>query len=243
MSTIGQISEQLEKKREATLALIGEVSEHVLSRAVPGMIESSLCSWPANILGKQKVVRRAHSILVVTDGISNPWDSSIHDDVPDWTFGFELAIETPLASLEDQTEAGISRSWLPQLLWAVSDWVVEERHDLKGRLLQFGCSTLAAPPVTGLEKLVATNGFIGLLAGLPYVGDELESQAALAPEPGDPEDRIWLLPLKLLSSDEYDWVLGDKDGARAKKLAKSFLGSSRHLSWPARPSASIVSEI
>jgi hypothetical protein len=104
-------------------------------------------------------------------------------------------------------------------------------------LIKFGCVTLAAPPVAGLEHLVGLNGSVGVLLGVPFVGTQLEHQAVLAPEPHDPEDAVWLLPLKLLTPDEYAWVMEDEDGGRAKLLAQHFLGHDRHSSWPTRPSA------
>lgn len=232
--------DQLEAARRATLNRIGSVNEHVMSRMTPLLKTGAGPAtrfWPSSALGKQVLVRCEDSVLVTTDGISDPWDLQLQPDAPGWTFGFELALEVPFKELADTTDDGIASSWITALLWAATDWLTAERVDLKGLLIKSECATLAIPPVRGLEKLVGANGFMGSLVGIPFIGSDLRQQVILAPEPENPEDAVWLLPLKLLTADEYDWALGVQDGARAKALAGAFLkDSSRHLSWPGRPS-------
>ncbi|HVH46551.1 MAG TPA: hypothetical protein VM925_29620 [Labilithrix sp.] len=222
------------------MARIGQVNDKVLSRAHPFFPSNNgpvMRAWPSSVLGKQLLVRRKDSVVVVTDGLSDPWDPELHPNAPKWTFGFELALEVPLGSLSDVSDEAIRGSWIPTTLWAATDWVAAEKVDIKGRLLKFDCATHAIPRVGGLEKLVGANGFIGGLLGVPYAGDQLCSQLVLAPEPNNPKDAIWLLPLKLLTADEYDWAVGVQDGARAKALAEAFLrDSQRTLSWLDRPS-------
>jgi hypothetical protein len=231
---------RLEAARRATLARLGSVCERVLSPLTPFVKTregAGVRLWPSSALGKQLLVRRTTSVIVVTDGISDPWDPGLHADVPRWTYGFEMALEAPLESLDDGSDDGVAGSWMATTLWAATDWVTLERYDLKGALIKFGCLTHAIPRVRGLEKLIGTNGFIGGLVGIPYVGSSLGGEVVLTPEPANPEDGIWLLTLKLLTADEYDWAIGVEDGERAKILAEAFLKDpSRHLSWPGRPS-------
>jgi hypothetical protein len=233
-------TERLEAARRQTLARIGTVSERVLSRTTPIFMTDDgpvMRFWPSSALGKQLLVRKKDSILLITDGISDPWDTELHADAPKWTFGFEMALEVPLAHVGDASDEGIAGSWMTTLLWAATDWVTAERFDIKSRLIEFDCVTIAIPPVRGLEKLVGSNGYMGGLLGIPYAGEMLCAQAVLAPEPHEPADAVWLLPLKLMTADEYDWAVGVPDGSRTKALADAFLKiPSRHLSWPDRPS-------
>lgn len=231
--------EKLEEARRATLARIGRVSERVLSRASPLVVGTAgprVGAWPSSTLGKQLLVRRDASVLVVTDGISDPWDPKLHAVVPPGRFGFELALEVPLARWADGSDEAVAGSWVPAVLWAATDWLLAERFDLKGHLIRFECVTLAVPCVAGLERLAGSNGHVGALIGIPYVGDALGAQVVLAPETPSSE-AVWLLTMKLLTADEYDWAMGVRDGARAKALAHAFLRDpSRHDSWPVRPS-------
>lgn len=234
---------ELEAKRHATLSKLGVVSDRVLSRALPIVQTASgpaLRAWPSSVLGKLLIVRRAKSVLVVTDGISDPFDREMHPDAVG-TFGFEMAVEVPTSELADDTEEAIAGSWIPQLLWAATDWIVIERSDVKGRLIDHDCVTHAILPVGGLERFVAQNGVMGGLLGIPYVGDSLAAQVVLAPEAENPRDAIWLLPIKLLTRDEYEWAMGVEDSRRVKRLAEAFLRRDRHLTSLSR--RSILPEI
>ncbi len=228
----------LAEQRLRTLKKLGALSERVLSRASPirpterGL---EIFLWPGHALGEIALVRRSESVVLATSGISDPWDPTLHPDPPGFTFGFEFALEVPLARIDDAREEAIAESWMPTFLWALSDWIVAERIDVKARLVHHGCLTLTALPVAGLEHLRASNGFHGVLLGIPYVGDTLGVEAVLARH--DDGDDVWLLPIKLLTPDEYEWAMEVEDSSRAKRLAQAFLDhGQRHLSWPSRPS-------
>jgi hypothetical protein len=122
-------------------------------------------------------------LVVVTDGISDPWDPSIHSRVAQWTFDYEMAIEVPLEHLESAAEEHVASSWLPTLNWALTDWLVAERVDVRAALAKFNLLTRTAPRVTGLEPFVCPNGQLGLLIGMPAVGEVLGASVAPAPLP------------------------------------------------------------
>lgn len=230
-----------ERAREQKLGRLGTLSPDLISRVVPITMrngrETRSFAWPATTLPRLRLVRRPESVLLVTDGLSDPWDPTLHQTpVPGLSLGFEAALEVPLHALDAPSDEAIAASWMPQVLWAATDWMVAERFDLKGTLCKFGVLTLATPPVVGLERLVASNGAMGVLAGLPFAGDVLESQVVLAPGVEDPRDPVWLLPLKLLTADEYAWAMGVPDASRARDLAERFLRGDRHWSWPERRS-------
>lgn len=228
----------LERDREATLARLGRLSDQILARTAPIRPTDAgpeLFFWPGRATGAIRIVHRAESVLLCTDGLSDPWSPELHPDRPRVRFDMELALEVPNHSLDGTDDEAIAESWLPDLLWSLTDWVVAERHDVKGRLIRFDCITLAAPRVLGLEALVGRNGYLGVLVGIPYGGHDLGMQAVLAPLGG--EDAVWLLPVKLLTADEYDWAIAVPDSARTVELAEAFLRrGDRHLSWPDRPS-------
>jgi hypothetical protein len=183
------------------------------------------------------MVRRQRSLMLVTDGISDPWDTRFHSKPESWTFDFELALEIPTTHLPLAPEGAWEEALagpLPEVLWALADFLVSERVDLKGRLLHAYAVTLAAPPIAGLEKLLATNGYIGVLVGIPFVGLEIGASAVLAPLPND--DAVWLLTAKLLLPEEYEFGLRADDAGRLIQMVEAFLSRERHLSWLDRPS-------
>lgn len=228
----------LERARDASLARLGQVSDQVLTRVTPFRRTDAgpeMFFWPGRATGAIRIVQRAQSVLLVTDGMSDPWSPELHPVPPAFTFGIELALEVPHHALDDTSDHAIQQSWLADLLWALTEWVVAEKYDVKGRLRRFDCITLGAPPVRRLEPLVGKNGFLGLLAGIPWGVSDLRRQALLAPLDGD--DGVWLVPLKLLTGDEYDWAIAVPDGARTRALAEAFLRrGDAHLSWANRPS-------
>ena len=230
----------LERAREQTFRKIGQLHEKVLSRIAPLRQSGGppeLFFWPGQALGKLRIIDGPRTVVIVTDGISDPWDRTIHPRAPEWTFDFEVAVEVPkqaMPELSQGLEAAIAASWAPALLWALTDWIVAERHDLKGRLLKFACLTAAVPPVAGLRSFVSANGYMGVLLGIPFVGDRTGAQAVLAPlENGE---AVWLLTAKLLTPDEYEWAIGVNDSSRAVALAEAFLRTDGPLSWLERKS-------
>jgi hypothetical protein len=236
-SAFAALCDRMTAEREESLQRFGELSDQVLTRLRPIIIGDNVYPWPANMLGALRLVRTEDSILLVTDGLSNPWDPSLHDEVPDWTFGFELAIEVPVSAFKDASDAGIAASWAPLVLWAATDWVVAERTNILGRLDQYDVVTHAIPPVGGLEHLVSSNGFMGGLIGIPLAGDAFGVSVGHGYDPHYPNIMTCLLTLKLLTAEEYEWTMAVRDGSRALALAELFLGrGERHLSWPNRRS-------
>ncbi len=230
----------MEGRRRATLSRFGEIAPRVLSRMTPIFMADdgpSTRVWPGSALGKQLIVRTKESVMLVTDGLSDSWDPELHPDAPDWTFGFEMSIEVPNACLPGTSDEAIASSWIPNVLWSATDWIAAERFDLKGRLLTFTCITTAIPPVAGLDALVGKNGYVGGLIGIPRIGSKLGAQAVLARRDAESEEAVWLLPMKVLTADEYDWAVAVEDSSRAMALAEAFLATATPFhSWPKRPS-------
>ncbi len=216
----------LAQARAATLAKIGQLDDRGITRAPPARTgvgsNVELVPWPSLTVGKLRLVRRPQTSLVVTDGLSDPWDPGLHGSVPSFRFGCELAIEVPRPD-----DAAPVPVWVAPLLFGVSNWLINGRFDLRARLRAHPCTTLGALPIPGLESWQAANGLHGLLLGVPFVGETLGAHAILG---RDRNEAVWLLPLKLLHPAEYAWALGVRDSSRATWLVQSFLQSDRHLS-------------
>lgn len=226
----------LEAEREKCYKKFGELSPNVLSRTTPIVQTASgpiTILWPANAIGKLRIIHRKDSVCVVTDGLSNPWDMSMHDDVPMWTFGMELMVETNKSSLKNHTDQGIAGSWMPTVMWALTDWIVYERVQLKSRVQNFLCSTAAIPPVRGLEEYISDNGFMGSIVGIPNTSKELGKPACIGELHGTP---IELLTVKLLRPEEYEWAINGPN-SNTLDMARAFLeNGDGHLTNPGRPS-------
>lgn len=222
----------LEAARAEGLAKFGTVTEQVLARLpvpTPGP------PWPSLAIAKLKIVRREKSVLVVTDGLSDEWDRTLHDDAPDWTFDVEVGVEVPLEQLEDSSDQGIAKSWVPQLLWSLTDAIVPDRIDVKGRLGKFDSLTFELDPVAGLEALQTKRKTVGVLLGVPLVGDAVGSEAILVPR--EKVNTIWLVTAKVLTPDEFDYALSVNGGERGVELGNAFIArGDRHQSWPNRRS-------
>jgi len=211
--------------RAAALAKLGHLDERAMHRQAAvrtGAVPLELAPWPSTPIGRVKLVRRQGTSLVVTDGLSDPWDPSLHASPPPFRFACELAIEVP--SIDD---ASPPASWVAPLLLWVSNWLVEQRFDLRARMRAHTCLTLGALPIPGLESWKAPNGLHGLLLGLPFAGDQIGAHAVLAREGND---TVWLVPMKLLHPNEYAWALEVRDSSRATWLVQSFMQYDRHLS-------------
>lgn len=182
-----------------------------------------LVPWPGLAVGRLRLIRRPTSSIIVTDGLSDAWDPGLHPAPPPWRFGCELAFEVPRAPDDN----GPPPVWVAPLLLWVSNWLVEQRFDLRARLRAHTCLTLGALPVAGLEAWRAPNGLHGLLLGLPISGTTPGTHAVMARDGNDP---IWLVPLKLLHPAEYAWALEARDASRSTWLAQTFMQQDRHIS-------------
>ncbi len=217
----------LPDQRLASLARLGALDERPIGRLAgrrtgdAGNIE--LVPWPAQPLGRLRVVHRGATVLVVTDGLSDAWDPSLHVELPNFRYWIELAIEAPVSG---DANAPVP-AWVAPLLWAASNWLVTQRFDLRARLRHHQCLTLGVMPVPGLEAWRSHHGVHGTLVGIPFSGETLGAHAVLARDHGDP---VWILPMKLLHPAEYDWAMAVRDASRAVWLTQAFLLGERHLS-------------
>lgn len=226
-----EVVARLTADRERFYSSMGELSENVVGRVLGNYLEPRLYLWPSSALGKVQLIRRGKNALFVTNGISDPWDYTMHEDKPEDPLQFELAIELPLADFEDDSDEALLGGWVPTLLFAASDPYVEERIDPVGAFHKFGCATIGIPALKVLSNYVGKDGYMLGLAGFPII--EGLTSLSIAELDGYP---IFLLMLKLLTPDEIDYAL-ENNFENALELIQRFnRRGDRHLNWRERPS-------
>jgi len=116
--------------------------DRVLTRLRPGVLGGVLVAWPANVIGKLRMVRRSEGgVIFVTQGLSFPFCRSLHPE-PRAALGYELAIElAPDEPIEQSTvaqtsDAGLAMCWPVDSLWFMADVAVHEELEYARRLQQ-----------------------------------------------------------------------------------------------------------
>jgi hypothetical protein len=228
----------LEARRAGHLRQLGALSEEVVSRLSP--LGGSV--WPASALGRMRVVRRGAGRLLVTDGLSAPYDPGLHPNPPPGPLDFELALEVSERDPAAASDAALGASHHPPLLYALTDWLVPEWFDLRGGLTKFRALTLAAPPTTPEARALADDsGLVGFLVGQPLVGDDLDLHPYLNGcylGGGTPYDHasVGYFPVKPLTPDEYAWAKAQGNEGGVLLAQKFLVRGDRHLTWTGRPS-------
>lgn len=229
------ILQALEKESERSLRDLGELEERVVGAVVPQRIGETLVPWPSQALGRIRLVRRERGVLFVTEGLSHPFDASMHGPgkAP---LGFELGIELEQAALALSSDE-LARSWVvPALLWCAACYVLDEFR-LLDLIERFGMVTQLLPPDPVLRHLVLEDGSVGALAGMPLSPTTTfgrDAQTLLAAVDGC-ESR--LVVLTSITPGECDWVRGVADGSRAMELAKWLWSHGEgHRTIPSRAS-------
>jgi hypothetical protein len=164
----------LAERREKAWAALGSFrKDHVMSRLMPGL---TAVAWPTSVLGKMRVIRREREVLLVTEGLSDPYDPRLHAKPPEFPLDFELSLwidqGDPSAASDDAVGDG---PW-PKVLYALADMLVEERTNLRGMLERFGAITCQAPIGHGFGQGFEKDGLVSYLLGMPLVGSDFDRQ-------------------------------------------------------------------
>ncbi|APR75459.1 Hypothetical protein A7982_00805 [Minicystis rosea] len=200
--------------RERAYAALGVLDPDVVSRLRPGMYPAAdgqtlIATWPSSPLGRLAVVHRPASTLIVTNGLSDPWDRALFG-ADEETLDYELALEI---SPRVARAADLAGRWPTSLLYWLADMMVLDRKNLSGGVARFGALTYAAFDIyDGLEAYALPDEGHGLLLA-PYRADAGAEPVRVA----SPDGRtIAIIAVRLLLPDEYDWALrnGDDTGAR-----------------------------
>lgn len=225
----------LRAQGERALRELGELADGIAGATTPQLVGDALVSWPSHALGRVRLVRREGSVLFVTEGLSYPFDPSVHGEghAP---LGFEIGMELPASEVGD-TPAEQAASWVVRaLLWLGSCYVLDAFR-LLDLVDHFGMVTQMLPPEPALAHLVMADGSVGALAGMPMAQTTTfgrEAQHLLWRASGD-EAR--LVMLTALTPDECTWVRSVDDGSRAMDLTRALWARGHgHRTLPHRPS-------
>jgi nitrogen regulatory protein PII len=141
---------QVDAAREAAWRTLGELEETALVPIVPGGP-----AWPGQRQAWRVIRRAGRRLLLVTDGLSDPFPGHAVHSVG---FGLELAIET------DEPVKDIQGSWALQLLHRVANEVAEHERVRKAALT--GLLTMEVSGKGMPKSLVTKDGRVGVLLGV-----------------------------------------------------------------------------
>lgn len=229
--------EVLAQRRQAVFSRLGAYDEtHVVSRVMPGR-----AAWPNSVLGRMAIVRRAHDVLLFTDGLSEPYDPELWPTPPAVPLDYELCFSIGEKDPAFASNEALASSVWPQLLYAVADVSSADWVDVRGLLSKFTAITLQGIIGTGFGHGLERGGAVAFLAGMPLDGGDFDRQLYLnGYYAGLPVEysggACGLFPLKVLTPSELDWAVANgNDGG--KRLADAFLAAGHgSTNWLGRPS-------
>lgn len=79
----------VEQRRRHIWRALGEVSDDVVSASTP----RTGSFWPASTLGKFVIIKGGDGMWLATDGLTDIYDPTLHDDPPAYPLDFELVLE------------------------------------------------------------------------------------------------------------------------------------------------------
>ncbi|WP_242662366.1 suppressor of fused domain protein [Teichococcus deserti] len=220
-------------RRYAYWAAVGQVEDDVLTH----LISPSFTGGPAWPSTRQayRVVRRGHSLVLATDGLSDPFDNVQGGGNG---YGMELFVETADIAAEfaglPGDVAGLSRSWAFELLSHVAGTVAGaggivhqlERHGVLSMELP-GFSQAHSLPDQLPPGFVTEDDALGLLLG----GPDPDFPRLIEDMPLSP---VRMVPVVLLKAAELTALR--QGGAEARRvLAERLAATTGHRSSLTRP--------
>lgn len=213
---------------------VGEVEQDVLGYIIsPSLMGGP--HWPSTRQA-YRVVRRANSIVLATDGLSDPFD-----DVEGGGNGFELElfIESPDFPEAARTPGDVSpfmRTWAFDVLRTVAS-TVADAGGIGHQLERYGVLSLELPgvsqsPCMGDEipaHFISEDDCLGVLVG----GPAPDFATHLADMPLSP---VTLVPVVLITSAELDYVRAGGGQARNDLVQRLQAAGHGHVSKLSRES-------
>lgn len=217
--------EQSWQKRDAFWAGVGSVEKDVLGHLIsPGLMGGP--QWPTTRQA-YKVVRRAHSIVIATDGLSDPFEDGRKGN----GFGMELFVETadilPAHAGRPGDISRLSESWAFELVSHVAGTVARV-GGISAQLDQYGVLSMELPGVSQSHAIgkqvparyVTADDSLGVLIGMPVEG----FSAAVE---GMPLSPVRMVPVTIITAAELEALrTGGADARRA--LAEELARQGRH---------------
>ncbi len=182
--------------RDACYALLGEVEPDVLAPLVnPALMGGP--AWPA-MRQAWNVIHRRGSTLVISNGLSDPFDPPGSDPETD-RLGFGVEV---YAEMRGQPMQDLARSWLFDLIYQVSQNVAH--HGQFHRLIDRHGVLSMVLEVKGLPpQWVSPDGMAGMLIGLPAASVPASFDTARGP--------VRLLAVTLLHPGEVAFLESSED--------------------------------
>lgn len=208
--------------RDAFYATLGAIDGDVLAPLLNPAFAGGP-RWPS-LRQAWRVIRRADSIIIASDGLSDPFEDDDDVFVPRGHL-LEVCIEAPLAAFGDNP---VQSTWLFDLIYQVSQNVAD--HGSIDLLVQRHGSVSMA--------LDLQNAPAGLEDEQEQVGVLLHLGAAAIPASFDtPYGEVLLLTISVLQAAELAFIseAEDKAGARRDLLAALAVSSTGHLGLARRP--------
>lgn len=208
--------------RDAFYATLGEVDADVLAPLVnPAFMGGP--RWPS-LRQAWRVIRRADSILIASDGLSDPFEDDDDVFVPRGHL-LEVCIEAQLSAFDGDA---VQASWLFDVIYQVSQNVAD--HGSIDLLVQRHGSVSMALDVQDAPKgLEDENGQVGVLLA--------QGTATIPPSLATPYGAVMLLTATVLQPAEMAHIGEAADKAQSRRDLAAALGASPtgHWSVASRP--------
>lgn len=202
--------------RDAFYATLGEVDADVLAPLVnPAFMGGP--RWPS-LRQAWRVIRRADSILIASDGLSDPFEDDDDVFVPRGHL-LEVCIEAPLSAFDG---GAVQASWLFDVIYQVSQNVAD--HGSIDLLVQRHGSVSMALEVQDAPKgLEEENGQVGVLLA--------QGTATIPPSLGTPHGAVMLLTATVLQPAEMAHIGEAADKAQSRRDLAAALAASPTGHW------------
>ena len=182
--------------------------------------------WPS-LRQAWRVIRRADSIIIASDGLSDPFEDDDDVFVPRGHL-LEVCIEAPLAAFDGQE---VAQSWLFDLIYQVSQNVAD--HGSIDLLLQrHGSVSMALDLQDAPKGLEDENEQVGVLLA--------QGAATLPPSFATPYGEVMLLTLTVLQPAELAHISEAEDKAQSRRDLAAALAASPTGHWSVAARQSVI---
>ena len=202
--------------RDAFYATLGEVDADVLAPLVnPAFMGGP--RWPS-LRQAWRVIRHADSILIASDGLSDPFEDDDDVFVPRGHL-LEVCIEAPLSAFDG---GAVQASWLFDVIYQVSQNVAD--HGSIDLLVQrHGSVSMALDVQDAPMGLEDENGQVGVLLA--------QGTATIPPSLATPYGAVMLLTATVLQPAEMAHIGEAADKAQSRRDLAAALAASPTGHW------------
>ncbi|MDZ5633633.1 hypothetical protein [Janthinobacterium sp. GMG1] len=208
--------------RDAFYATLGAMDADVLAPLVnPAFMGGP--RWPS-LRQAWRVIRRSDSILIASDGLSDPFEDDDDVFVPRGHL-LEVCIEAPLSAFDGKE---VAHSWLFDLIYQVSQNVAD--HGSIDLLVQrHGSVSMVLDLQDAPKGLEDENEQVGVLLA--------QGASTIPPSFATPYGEVMLLTLTVLQPAELAYISEAEDKAQSRRDLVAALAASptAHLSVARRP--------